>query len=410
MNATSASRADPSPTTRANRRVPASARVLVWDAPVRVFHWLMVLSFAGAYLTAESERWRLVHVTLGYTMAGLVAFRILWGLVGTRHARFASFVRGPGGGGALPRARCCAAGPSTTPATTRPARWPSSPCWGWRWRSPRRAGPPTTTSAATGSRRCTRRRPTAMLAVVGVHVAGVLLGSWLHRENLVGAMVTGRKPGRPDDAIRSAWRSVAALMLVAVLGFWWLQWQGAPAGVAFTDRPVAAAKRGAARRMMTTDAPDARTIRPMRILLAEDDPLLGDGLRAGLRQLGFQVDWVRDGEAAERELRAEPYAAAVLDLGLPLKDGLDVLAAVRRAGIALPVLVLTARDAVPDRIRGLDVGADDYVVKPVDLHELAARLRALVRRAHGQPQERLTRAGRGARPGGALGARRRACR
>lgn len=128
----------------------------------------------------------------------------------------------------------------------------------------------------------------------------------------------------------------------------------------------------------------------MRVLLAEDDPLLGDGLRAGLRQLGFLVDWVRDGLAAEAELRAHPYAAAVLDLGLPLKDGMDVLAAIRRAGITLPVLVLTARDALPDRIRGLDVGADDYVVKPVDLNELAARLRALVRRAHGQAQECLT--------------------
>ena len=128
----------------------------------------------------------------------------------------------------------------------------------------------------------------------------------------------------------------------------------------------------------------------MRILLVEDDPLLGDGLRAGLRQSGFQVDWVRTGDAAERELRAEPYAAAVLDLGLPMKDGMDVLAAVRRAGVTLPVLVLTARDGVSDRIRGLDAGADDYVVKPVDLDELAARLRALVRRAHGQPRERLT--------------------
>jgi two-component system OmpR family response regulator/two-component system response regulator QseB len=127
----------------------------------------------------------------------------------------------------------------------------------------------------------------------------------------------------------------------------------------------------------------------MRILLAEDDTLLGDGLRAGLRQLGFQVDWVRDGEAAERELRAEPYAAAVLDLGLPRRDGMDVLAAVRRAGVTLPVLVLTARDAVPERIRGLDHGADDYVVKPVDLQELAARLRALVRRSHGRPQQCL---------------------
>jgi len=127
----------------------------------------------------------------------------------------------------------------------------------------------------------------------------------------------------------------------------------------------------------------------MHILLVEDDPLLGDGLRAGLRQLGFQVDWVQCGIAAERELRAQEYAAAVLDLGLPRKDGMDVLAAVRAAGLATPVLVLTARDAVPDRIRGLDAGADDYVVKPVDLHELAARLRALVRRAHGQPRDRL---------------------
>ncbi|TDM08089.1 MAG: DNA-binding response regulator [Ideonella sp. MAG2] len=127
----------------------------------------------------------------------------------------------------------------------------------------------------------------------------------------------------------------------------------------------------------------------MRILLAEDDALLGDGLRNGLRQHGFQVDWVRDGEAAQRELRAQPYAAAVLDLGLPRLDGLDVLAQIRQAGVTLPVLVLTARDGVPDRIKGLDLGADDYVVKPIDLDELAARLRALVRRAHGQPTEVL---------------------
>jgi DNA-binding response OmpR family regulator len=128
----------------------------------------------------------------------------------------------------------------------------------------------------------------------------------------------------------------------------------------------------------------------MRILLAEDDPLLGDGLRAGLRQQGFVVDWVRDGAAAERELRADGYAAAVLDLGLPLRDGMDVLSAVRRAGVTLPVLVLTARDAVADRVRGLNVGADDYVIKPVDLEELAARLRALVRRAHGAAQQLLS--------------------
>jgi two-component system OmpR family response regulator/two-component system response regulator QseB len=127
----------------------------------------------------------------------------------------------------------------------------------------------------------------------------------------------------------------------------------------------------------------------MRILLAEDDPILGDGLRAGLRQLGFQVDWVRDGVAAERELAAGDYTAAVLDLGLPLKDGLDVLQSLRALKISTPVLVLTARDAVPDRIRGLDLGADDYVVKPVDLHELGARLRSLVRRSCGQMQDTL---------------------
>ena len=127
----------------------------------------------------------------------------------------------------------------------------------------------------------------------------------------------------------------------------------------------------------------------MRVLLAEDDAMLGDGLRSGLRQLGFQVDWVRDGLAAERELTSGEYTAAVLDLGLPWKDGLDVLKALRTRSITTPVLVLTARDAIADRVRGLDLGADDYVVKPVDLHELAARLRSLIRRSHGQTHEVL---------------------
>jgi two-component system OmpR family response regulator/two-component system response regulator QseB len=127
----------------------------------------------------------------------------------------------------------------------------------------------------------------------------------------------------------------------------------------------------------------------MRILLAEDDTMLGDGLRAGLRQAGFQVDWVRDGVAAERELASGVYEAAVLDLGLPLKDGLEVLKDLRARKIATPILVLTARDAIPDRVAGLDTGADDYVIKPVDLLELAARLRSLVRRAVGQVHDTL---------------------
>jgi two-component system OmpR family response regulator/two-component system response regulator QseB len=128
----------------------------------------------------------------------------------------------------------------------------------------------------------------------------------------------------------------------------------------------------------------------MRILLAEDDVMLGDGLRAGLRQQDFQVDWVRDGLAAEREIATGDYQAAVLDLGLPIKDGIDVLQSLRAKKIATPILVLTARDAVPDRIKGLNLGADDYVIKPVDLYELGARLRSLVRRSHGQTQDLLS--------------------
>jgi len=122
----------------------------------------------------------------------------------------------------------------------------------------------------------------------------------------------------------------------------------------------------------------------MRILLAEDDELLGSGIRAGLAQHGFAVDWVRDGVAAERELATGAYQACVLDLGLPRQDGMIVLQQARARRNTTPVLILTARDAVPARIAGLDAGADDYLIKPVDLHELAARLRALVRRAHGQ--------------------------
>jgi two-component system OmpR family response regulator/two-component system response regulator QseB len=127
----------------------------------------------------------------------------------------------------------------------------------------------------------------------------------------------------------------------------------------------------------------------MRVLLAEDDELLGSGLKAGLQQQGFLVDWVRDGVAAERELLAGVYQACVLDLGLPRQDGMQCLAAVRRQKITSPVLILTARDGVPERIAGLDAGAYDDLVNPVDLMELAARLRALVRRAHGVAEPTL---------------------
>jgi len=218
-------------------------RILVWDAPVRVFHWLTVLSFAGAWLTAESERWRLLHVTLGYTMAGLVVFRLLWGLVGTRHARFATFVRGPAAAGRYLRSLFGGepehhtghnpAGALAIVALLTLALGVSFTGWahfngvlgGW------------TEDAHEAF-------ANAMLALVGLHVAAVLLASRLHGENLVAAMISGHKRGAPQDAIRRAWTGVAMLMAVAVLAFWWQQWQAAPAGAATAERPHAAARAG----------------------------------------------------------------------------------------------------------------------------------------------------------------------
>jgi two-component system, OmpR family, response regulator QseB len=127
----------------------------------------------------------------------------------------------------------------------------------------------------------------------------------------------------------------------------------------------------------------------MRLLLAEDDPMIGEAVRRGLAQDGFAVDWVRDGHAAELALAESVHEVLLLDLGLPRKEGLDVLAAMRRRGDARPVLVLTARDAVADRVAGLDAGADDYLVKPFELTELAARIRALARRQSGRAAPRI---------------------
>jgi cytochrome b len=221
----------------------ARERILVWDLPVRVFHWAMVLCFAGAYLSAESERWRLLHVTLGYTMAGLVVFRLLWGLIGTRHARFADFVRGPRAVaryvGAMLRGE-----PETTvghnpvgalaivallglTAIVAISGWANYNDVGGHWTEDWHEG------AAN-----------AMLAVVGVHVAGVLLASLRQRENLVAAMVTGRKRGPAGQAITRRWRSVALLMIVAMLGFAWLQWRSAPASGGFAPAASGAERQG----------------------------------------------------------------------------------------------------------------------------------------------------------------------
>ncbi|AIR88106.1 response regulator [Pseudomonas cremoricolorata] len=131
----------------------------------------------------------------------------------------------------------------------------------------------------------------------------------------------------------------------------------------------------------------------MRLLLIEDDVALGEGIHQALRREGYTVDWLHDGSSALHALRSESFDLAVLDLGLPKLDGLEVLRRLRQGGAALPVLILTARDATEDRIAGLDAGADDYLVKPFDLAELKARLRALLRRSAGRASALIEHAG-----------------
>ncbi len=127
----------------------------------------------------------------------------------------------------------------------------------------------------------------------------------------------------------------------------------------------------------------------MRLLLVEDDSMIGEAIRAGLKRLGLAVDWVRDTGAAGQALATEPFELLLLDLGLPGGDGLGLLKELRGRGSSLPVLLITARDAVADRVAGLDAGADDYLVKPFDLDELAARIRALLRRKSGRTEPHL---------------------
>jgi len=127
----------------------------------------------------------------------------------------------------------------------------------------------------------------------------------------------------------------------------------------------------------------------MKLLLAEDDPMIGASMEQGLRLAGFTVDWTRDGKTAELALRTGSYALLLLDLGLPRQDGLTLLKKIRQMANAVPVLIVTARDAVADRISGLNLGADDYLVKPFDLDELIARVRALTRRQGGRAHSEM---------------------
>lgn len=203
------------------------SKILVWDAPVRVFHWLMVFSFAGAYLTAESERWRLIHVTLGYTMGGLVAFRIVWGLIGTRYARFSNFVRGfatvkryvvslldgkpehhvghnPAGAVAIVLLLLS----SLVIVAT-----------GWAAYN------------EVGGNLVEKLHDVSanfMLFIVIIHVAGVVVSSWLHHENLIRSMVTGKKIAAPNQGINTTWKFLALIVAMVTFGFWYFQWLSVP--------------------------------------------------------------------------------------------------------------------------------------------------------------------------------------
>ncbi|MDD2747098.1 MAG: response regulator transcription factor [Acidithiobacillus ferrooxidans] len=122
----------------------------------------------------------------------------------------------------------------------------------------------------------------------------------------------------------------------------------------------------------------------MRILLVEDDRMIGEAITVALRDAAYAVDWVRDGETALRAIGNQEHQAILLDLGLPKRDGRQVLRDLRAMGNTLPVIIITARDALADRVDGLDLGADDYLVKPFEMDELLARLRAIIRRQGGQ--------------------------
>lgn len=222
-----------SPTTR------SSVQILVWDVPVRVFHWLLVLCFAGAWLTAESERWRQIHVTLGYTMAGLVAFRVVWGFLGTWHARFKSFVRGPSAVTAYlkslvgrnpqhfighnPAGALAIVGLLALIVVVTISGWAIiNDIGGKLFEEAHEVG------------------ADALLALVIVHVLGVIASSLLHRENLVRSMVTGRKNASNTEEIYSdttesaskraprTWATLGAVILLIVVGFWVWEWINPP--------------------------------------------------------------------------------------------------------------------------------------------------------------------------------------
>jgi cytochrome b len=227
-------------------------RILVWDIPTRVFHWLLALSFAGAWLTAESERYRDVHVMLGYSLLGLIAFRLVWGIVGTRYARFAEFVRAPSAAlaylkslfsrqpehhighnpaGALAILLLLALG-----IATGVSGWMTYNELGGEW-----------VEEGHGL------LASLMLAVVGIHIVGVVAGSLAHRENLARAMVTGYKAGKPGEGIRKK-RLVPALILLTLLAGSWGFWSNGKIDLGASGPTSAKPGEKASTRMLTIEA------------------------------------------------------------------------------------------------------------------------------------------------------------
>ncbi|NMG43671.1 cytochrome B [Aromatoleum toluvorans] len=210
---------------RTSQCADAATTVRVWDVPTRVFHWSLALCFAGAWLTSDSERLRDLHVMLGYTFAGLIVFRVLWGLVGTRYARFTSFLFSP---------RKFASYVKSLITRKPEHHLGHNPAGSVSIFAMLGLGVLIVLSGFTvyqdiGGEWLEEFHEVAastMLAVVFVHIAGVIVSSLLHRENLVRSMVTGSKRGAPSDGIRHTHRTVGAALLVAVLGFWWAYQSG----------------------------------------------------------------------------------------------------------------------------------------------------------------------------------------
>src|SRR5512134_3879854 len=204
----------------------SNQRILVWDLPTRLFHWLLAGTFAGAWLTADSERWITVHATLGHTFAALIAFRLVWGFVGSRHARFSSFVAGPG---AVKRYLWSI-------VTFRPEHYVGhNPAGGWAVLALLALGIATALSGYASYNdvgghwleELHEGAAGAMLALVFVHIGAVLVSSLLHRENLVRAMWDGFKVGSPAEAIRRKRWIAAGALLAFVAGIWTAAIQGA---------------------------------------------------------------------------------------------------------------------------------------------------------------------------------------